>query len=150
MALNFNKTWKVLYVYDRGPWNTQKCECCDVKDIRFTHVVEAHDGEVKEVGCVCVGKAVPGYNGKAAERAARNRAARLDKFLKTGWTTAPDGTEIASRGPFTAYVAKNHTLHSVEVTELLPTQWKPRKVFEKRHCLNLQQAKYAAANVMIP
>lgn len=91
------------------------CQMCEEKEIRYVHHMEHPEWpERLDVGCVCAEHMEEGYDGKAAERELRRRAARRKRFAQPWrdtrghWEHRVDGERkfsvLRTRGGFRAYL----------------------------------------------
>lgn len=95
-----HKGWSLVDVIDLRDdghffGDYENCQFCGKEQIRFVHLLK-HDAYPSEmrVGCICSCHLTQDYvTPKVRERAARNRAARKEKFLTRKWKTTVLGGE---------------------------------------------------------
>lgn len=87
-----NRDWTCVAVEDLGDVDAV-CQMCEVKEIRYVHIVEHPDGLSLGAGCVCAGKMEGSPNAPVQrERSLKNRARRLQNWLSAAWKQHPKGT----------------------------------------------------------
>ncbi len=71
----------------------QKCMMCNNEKIRYVHIVEHPNyPETLNVGCICAEKMTNDYvNPKKQEKLLRNKAQRLNNWLKKNWKISAKG-----------------------------------------------------------
>lgn len=69
------------------------CQMCEVKEIRFVHIMEHPDGLSLGAGCVCAGKMEGSPTASSRrERLHRNCSKRLANWMDHTWKEHPSGT----------------------------------------------------------
>ena len=69
------------------------CQMCEVKEIRYVHVMEHPDGHRLGAGCECAGKMEGSPDAPVRrERSKRNREKRLANWMRHTWKAYPSGT----------------------------------------------------------
>lgn len=87
-----HRGWTVDDVEDLGRGETQRCEMCDARDIRYVHwmVHPAYPVRVA-AGCDCAEHMSEGYQGERLERELVNRAKRRLNWVRRQWRPTAKG-----------------------------------------------------------